>query len=271
MRVTGPDWPTTRLLKEALAGITSEKTLQWGHSPCDKLTALTRFRDAGLNTPMVTRSRADATRLGYWGRRINHSKGTDIAESPRSRKWAGSEFFVAPIPSTHDFRVHVWDGKCFRMGVKRFEGVGVPSLIRSSKRGWEICYAGDVVSGAATETQRTSLRDAARGACSALGVTGGAVDLLLGRDGRVWVLEVNTAPALGPFTKDAYVGAITKWATGGGKKAPSGIPTPTRTNATPVAAPRRVVTPPPPTAEQLLAAKRLRAQAAYDAIMAEGA
>lgn len=216
MTVTGPDWPTTRSLRAALAGVDSPRILHWGQSPCDKLTALQRFAEAGLPVPAVVTTLADAKVLAargeqMWGRNTHHSHGTDIARRV-GKRWRSKDFWVQYLPSEADFRVHVWGGKCFRMGIKTHPEEQNASPIRSAKNGWTLNYSGEVVSSLTTPDLRGTLRDTARAGCTALRVTGGAVDLLLGRDGRVYLLEVNTAPALGDHTLEAYVAQITKWA-----------------------------------------------------------
>jgi len=49
---------------------------------------------------------------------------------------------------------------------------------------------------------------AAVSAVEALGLTFGAVDLIVGDDGHTYILEVNTAPACSPRTAREYVNAV---------------------------------------------------------------
>lgn len=217
--VTGPPWPSTQTLRAALASAPEIGTIAWGRSTCNKLEALTRLRAAGLYTPIYTTSLDEARQwrswgLLVWGRMTRHSKGRDIA-TVRGHRWDTRDFWVQRITDvTHEFRAHAWGGRGFRLGVKRHNGAThVPgtryaSSIHADRKGWELCYSQETLNGVASEEVRRSLRQTAVEACAALSVPGGAVDLLLTRRGEIFVLEVNTAPALGEMTLGAYVEAI---------------------------------------------------------------
>ena len=223
--VHGPDWPGTRALREALAAIPNPNAheIHWGTTPCDKLEALRRWRAAGLYTPIFTTSAAEAEDwlhwgLQVWGRRTRHSQGRDISSNPRSHKWHTSDFYVQIVPSVaYEVRVHVWAGRAFRFGIKQWQGSGPQPTgrnvrIRAAKRGWELCYSQATLDKLLPE--RKPLREAAKAAVAALGVQGGAVDLLLTRSGDIYLLELNTAPSLGDNTLQAYVEHISAWAAG---------------------------------------------------------
>lgn len=217
MKVTGPNWPSTMALREALAHVDSPKILKWGSAPMNKLDAMNMLRAKGVASPEVTSDLATARRwvnFGdiVWGRKLMHKEGTDIIKTITDPRWARRDFWVKFIQSTYDFRVHVWDGVAFRMGVKGHADPLNASPVRSDRNGWLLNYNPEVYTNAGTKIQRNLIRQAAVNACAALGILGGAVDVLLGADGNAYVLEVNTAPALGEFTLQAYVEVITKWA-----------------------------------------------------------
>ena len=120
-------------------------------------------------------------------------------------KWETSDFWVKVIPSQEEFRQHVWKGNVIRRG-KKEGGQEVtrkyPSvLIRSRQNGFHINYG-------PFESPR-GMKDLAKKAVSVLGYKGGAVDLLQGRDGILYVLEVNSAPSLkDDNTLKAYVDGV---------------------------------------------------------------
>lgn len=218
MKVTGPNWPSTLALRDALAGVDSPKILKWGSAPMNKLDAMNTLRAKGVASPEVTSDLATARRWinagsTVWGRKLMHKEGRDIIQGQGQPNWSKRDFWVKFIPSQYDFRVHVWDGVAFRTGVKGHIDPLNASPVRSDRNGWLLNYNPEVYTQAGTKIQRNLIRQAAVNACAALGILGGAVDVLLGEDGNPYVLEVNTAPALGEFTLAAYVEVITKWAT----------------------------------------------------------
>ncbi|MNV71557.1 Ribosomal protein S6--L-glutamate ligase [compost metagenome] len=52
------------------------------------------------------------------------------------------------------------------------------------------------------------IQHAAVDACEVLGLDFGAVDVALGKDGKVYVFEVNTAPGIEGTCLEAYVNAF---------------------------------------------------------------
>lgn len=233
MRVVGPDWESTSRLADALSGVPGS-TLAWGTNSLNGLDQLARFTAAGVLCPDWTEDMADASaevKAGNMvlGRSLRHTQGKDIS-LPTMRGWAQSEFYVKYIPSLVEYRQHVWDGKCIRVGQKVFTGLedndtrkhlisdaglwrGV--FVRSRRNGWTIDY------GARVEAKpvRKLVRATATAAVSALGYPGGAVDMVIRQaDGAVVVLEVNKAPSLrDDNTLAAYVRAITLASTGKGE------------------------------------------------------
>lgn len=195
----------------------------------NKLDAMNTLRAKGVASPEVTADLAtarrwDAAGAQVWGRKLMHKEGRDIVQAPGQLGWHKRDFWVKFIPSSYDFRVHVWDGVAFRTGVKGHLDPQNASPVRSDRNGWLLNYNPEVYTQAGTKIQRNLIRQAAVNACAALGILGGAVDVLLGTDGNPYVLEVNTAPALGEFTLAAYVEVIIKWATDVPAEIPPVIP-----------------------------------------------
>jgi len=219
MRVVGPEgWESTARLQEAVKDLPGEKVLYYGTKDrVDGLEQLRRFQGAGLGVPVFTESVLDATELemngvSMWGRRRVHSHGVDIqgfgtrpSGLPR-RRWALSEFWVQAIPARREFRQHVFNGRCIRVGEKVQTRPQVRKLpVRSRGNGWTLQYPPN-------PPAPPGIRDVAKQALAAVGYLFGAVDILEGQDGRLYVLEVNSAPSLRDNqTLAVYVKEIKRW------------------------------------------------------------
>lgn len=253
MKVTGPAWPSTAALAQALADVKSDKVIHWGSGGKNGLQQLQAFKAAGVACPVFTTSLQEAKEWArggarVFGRRLHHTQGNDIVgagykapqggRSMPERKiwittkrgnrvqrivpgvatrgtpekfnpdWTRRDFWVKVIDSVNEYRQHIWDGRAIRIGKKVEAGEHRRiQPVRSRNNGWHIDYGFKPTSDAFTE----SIRGLAKAAVAALGYAGGAVDILEGRDGKLYVLEVNSAPALTDAnTLGAYVEAIKK-------------------------------------------------------------
>jgi hypothetical protein len=213
MNVTGPFWPSTVALRNALAEVEPKNfTLQWGKRGHNGWEQMVKFAAAGVRCPdacnTLAEAQAELHNRVLWGRKNDHTQGRDIV-GPFHARWRASEFWVAPIPIKDEYRQHVWNGRCIRIGAKVQTGPQTRHLpVRSRKNGWTIDYGANP-----EEPLRSQIRAASVAAVKALDYPGGAVDVILGEDGLVYVLEVNTAPSLrDERTLEAYVKAISKWA-----------------------------------------------------------
>lgn len=141
-----------------------------------------------------------AVEVGEWlGRRFNHVGGDDLFTPP-----VVPDFYVKKLEIVREFRIHSFEGRSIRAGVKKqAEGVTVHPWIRSFDGGWRITYDG--------VTSQQKHRDVAHAACKALGLDFAAVDVAELADGSVIVLECNRAPGIEGGTITNYVNAIQKW------------------------------------------------------------
>jgi hypothetical protein len=254
MRITGPDWPSTIALQQALQD-TPGPSFPWGQGSKDGLQQLEAFAAAGIPCPTFTTEILVAKEwerqgLRTFGRLRRHSQGRDIVEAeyrllpqtpeipahtrmrwvttrrgnrvqrprliPRvpptiggehwNPKWLRREFWVQVLPSVEEYRQHIFNGKAIRSGKKTLVGPQVAGpLVRSRRRNWHLNYG--------EWTRPADLKDLAKRAVSVLGYTQGALDILQDSSGKLWVLEVNSAPSLqDQNTLKVYVEEITQWA-----------------------------------------------------------
>jgi hypothetical protein len=211
--VTGPAWPTTELLRNALQDAPETGTFQFGGPP--RHTAIEqfqRFSDAGLRVPEFT---CDPAQANAWsvegktvlGRHLVHSRGTDIVSIQHCRFWKSDFWVVLVEPVVYEWRMHVFNGRTIARGLKVSSTLPWRKLpIRNRNNGWTMRHDVDPPKG---------LRRVAKKAVAALDYPYGAVDLLVTRDAPeledydVVVLEVNRAPGLSSRSVlAAYVAAI---------------------------------------------------------------
>lgn len=166
----------------------------------DKLQSLREMRDAGVNVPEFSRNYED---LDYpmLGRSMNHSQGSDInlILQERDARLTDNDFYVQYIPTELEYRVHVMDGRVFKVHEKRLrsEADNHP-YIRNYGTGWVFVNPRE-------EPPEERL---ATTAVDALGLDFGAVDIIRAEDGTEYALEVNTAPSLDEANLERYGQAI---------------------------------------------------------------
>jgi glutathione synthase/RimK-type ligase-like ATP-grasp enzyme len=166
----------------------------------DKLLTLQALQREGISVPPfgTTRNALDScgyetivcrTRRGSAGRGISFAQ---LGELPYA------ELYTAYIPTTREYRVHVFNGRTIRTQGKYndFPERAGDGRIRNHDHGFRF----------RTPRQRLHSRrtDACIEAVRTLGLLFGAVDIVIGEDGNHYILEVNTAPALSPMTLEAY-------------------------------------------------------------------
>lgn len=148
---------------------------------------------------------------GYIGRSVHHQGGLDLLNGIKV-----PDYMVMKENFTAEYRIHSFDGRSIRAGIKQVRDEFTPVAdekdwrpnsnlahpwIRSFDGGWRINYDGF--------KSKSAQRNLAHAAVKALGLTFGAVDIGLVADGGgLKVLEVNSAPGSDPNTTAAYVRSI---------------------------------------------------------------
>lgn len=146
---------------------------------------------------------ARTTLTGYGGAGIVvMRKLEDFVEAP---------LYTLYVPKSKEYRVHVFDGKVIFSQQKRKKNAvnQTPDqeLIRNHTNGY--VFAENTVE---WHDREQDLKEEAIKAVASLRLDFGAVDIILGDDGMVYVLEVNTAPGLvSTKLKQAYVTAIKEY------------------------------------------------------------
>lgn len=169
----------------------------------DKLRALQKFEEHGVPHPAFGVT-PESTWERYLGRDRHGFGGRDIIVLPTGMgdDLADSDFYTKFIPNEREYRIHVYNGRVIRTQRKYLD--------HPEQRTSE--YIKNHANGYRFRQPRRSLNDsrlnAAINATKALGLTFGAVDLIVDHDGREYVLEVNTAPKCSPLTARCYVNAM---------------------------------------------------------------
>ena len=144
------------------------------------------------------------------GRQLYHQEGKKITWIPTREDLVGADFYTGYIPKDKEFRVWVWRGKAlgtYLKGYKESEP-GEPPNFKATQ--W-------IQDG----FQRNPPQEVTEGAIKAVRACGldfGAVDVLVGKDRGVYVLEVNSAPGIDVLTRvgpRALARRVVGWVEGG--------------------------------------------------------
>ena len=171
-------------------------------SAANKLQTLTTLKESGLHLqqPNVWSPNSPDLVFPVLGRRIEHSKGTDVqfVNSRFDLKWAAthdpkSEYFVELLPVETEWRIHVVAGQRIRTSIKYLADESlrnVNPLVRNVASGWKFRHP------ESHEKPPALLSMAAKYAVDMLGLDFGAVDCARLDTGRGCIFEVNTAAGL---------------------------------------------------------------------------
>jgi glutathione synthase/RimK-type ligase-like ATP-grasp enzyme len=185
----------------------------------NKYTAFSKFRDAGVACPTtfeINSKLADIKAPFPWlARKKQHSKGKDIvvckniAEACDIRREGTHTFFSAYIPIDVEYRVWVFKDKAFATYEKVYKGAGeYQGFMRNRRFGFEFSKRNNLVGNPTIEGPCIK-------AVKALGMDWGAVDILKGKDGKYYVLEVNSMPHISNIKRSCGVklaAHVSKWA-----------------------------------------------------------
>lgn len=180
----------------------------------NKLTALTKMQEAGINVPEFTndievaKKWIEKDRIVLCRKLLRANSGRGIVIAKTNEELVPAPLYVKYIRKEHEYRVHVFNGmvidyveKKRKKGFK--ENTVYNKYIRSYEQGW--IFARDNVK------MPEAVQNVATAAVDCLGLDFGAVDIVLDRKGNPVVLEVNTSPGLQGTTLNSYKKAIKEW------------------------------------------------------------
>lgn len=247
LRVAEGCGPTGRLLRELLTGlgvrvgregargVVCYGVSYTGNLPSlnakaggrTKLAELERLNTSGILTPPpfvfqggrlvpVGGHHAAAT-FPMFGRKLQHREGKDIMpvfqeEDIPLRVAAGARFFTNYVPRETEYRVWTYRRMHLATYVKVMRH---PEQYRFMGCSFRNGYAFELVN---SENVPRGAVEAAAASVSAIGLDFGAVDILKGKDGRFYVLEINSAAGVeGPGRQGirSLAAKIQRWEQGG--------------------------------------------------------
>lgn len=184
----------------------------------NKLRAFEAFKDKGLSIPDFTTDRNVALGWIEGGAVVvcrtvlNGHSGRGIVLADHREALVHAPLYVKYKKKRKEFRVHVFQGRVIDVAEKRKrratdENARFDGYVRNLANGWVFCR--DAV------IRPADLESLAVGACAALGLDFGAVDIIWNeRENKSYLLEVNTAPGLEGTTLINYSTAILNWIRG---------------------------------------------------------
>lgn len=163
----------------------------------NKYEELVAIKQAGL--PAIPFSRLPSElRAPVFGRKLHHTRGNDILVyqvRPLLRGDRRSDYYTQLIPKRTEYRVWAFRGKALATYEKILAYPG-----RNGRNGrnrevwnWRNGYAYQFIR---PEDIEDDVKTLGAAAVDAVGLDFGAVDIILGTDNRLYVLEVNTAPGV---------------------------------------------------------------------------
>lgn len=199
----GRSFPVTGDTLEALRWINTPHAVE---TSSHKLKTLSRLRARGVATLDCTTNKEEAEE---WNSRVfvrhllraSGGRGIEVVQAGDPLPYA--QLYTKGFPKEKEYRAHVGGGQVFFLQQKRLALAArrPPSRtqgVRNYANGWIFAHQN-------IDEPLPGLRDLAVRAVLACGLDFGAVDVLVNREGRAVVCEVNSAPAVSGATVDAYV------------------------------------------------------------------
>ena len=134
-----------------------------------------------------------------FGRRKYHSRGEDIIQPNWKKdimKKFDVDYFIQYIPKRAEFRVHILGNKIVSVSKKVKRGKWIDNKICNINNGWKHKEYYGIL--------RWILGAIGRRAKNALGYDFGAVDIIVSKGFKIYVLEVNSAPRLNLKRRKLY-------------------------------------------------------------------
>lgn len=182
------------------------KLLNAGGKYVSKAEEVKLLTEAKVPTVQIVKALPAGANAGEWlGRKNNHVGGLDLLK-PVGRP----DFYSKKLDIAKEYRIHSFDGRSIRAGVKVPRIANPHPWIRSYDAGWKIDYD--------KFESNEAMRKIAHKAVKALGLTFAAVDIGERPDGSLIVFEVNRAPGIEGNSVAKYANAIKRYLEEGPKE-----------------------------------------------------
>jgi hypothetical protein len=198
----------------------------------NKIATLDLLSTNNISTPIYT-THKDISTLWFENPRaivfcrtlINSSKGKGIVVARKPEELVDAPLYTLYIPKDEEYRFHIFNRKVIhiqkklKLTTEELEVRGIVDrnpLIRNSSNGY--VFSSNLTfeledDGSYVDTKYFWLTEYSIKAVSALGLDFGAVDLIVGKDGKTYVLEINSAPGIEGATLTKYVEAFQNYET----------------------------------------------------------
>ena len=184
-------WGCATLVGKPVKVLNTAKSIQLASN---KLEALKTFEDNDIRVPKIY-AKDKVTEFPVLGRKIHHIAGNDIVLCLQRQDLPeaialGCSYFTQYIPKSAEYRVHVYDVGVIKTSQKLLTDK------KLNKDPWIWNYDEGYTYHPAKDKLPAIAKGMALAAVECLGLTFGAVDVIIGDDGKAYILEVNTAPGL---------------------------------------------------------------------------
>jgi glutathione synthase/RimK-type ligase-like ATP-grasp enzyme len=201
------NWGNTSISRKCLTVLNKPAAVSLA---ANKLSAFRCLLEHGVNTVPFTTQRFDVVRWLESGSKVvarkllsSHS-GRGAVVIKTKEEIVSAPLYTKYVKKDEEYRVHVLRGNVIDYATKcKRNGVEANPYIRSYNNGWVFCRNG-------VQLPEGVKREAIK-AVQVLGLDFGAVDVIF-RQGRAYILEVNTAPGLEGTTLQRYADAFRRLA-----------------------------------------------------------
>jgi len=191
---------------------------------CNKINTLIILADNAISIPLFTMNRSIAEdwfdtpkTIVFCRTLLSGKQGEGIVVARKPEELVDAPLYTLYIPKDEEYRFHVAFNKIIhiqkkkRLTTEERDARGITSinpLIRNISNGYIFTSNIEEEQALNANCRFTMMTEYAIASVDALGLDFGAVDLIVSKEGKVYVLEVNTAPGIEGKTLEAYTSAF---------------------------------------------------------------